>query len=136
MFNRFYSKFGSNSFLNILEDIRFAYISTSFTSKHGLRLSKHFLWHSSTCSFDLFCIVYQCPYLFHTTLIHSLLREVCFIKRSPLTIVFTNLLAVFHYLVKLKLWFWLGRFWSKASASRNHQLIMEFYQTFQLCQLC
>ena len=41
MFNRFYSKSGYNPFLNIFEDIRFAYILTSFTSKYGLRLSNH-----------------------------------------------------------------------------------------------
>ena len=132
MFNRFYSKSDYNPFLNILGDIRFAYILTSFTSKYGLRLGKHLFWYGSTCSFDLFRIAYLWPYLFHTTLTHSLLKYICFTKRSLTTIAFINLLTLFHYLVRLKLWFWLGRFWSKASASRNHQLIMEFYQIFQL----
>ena len=49
-------------------------VSTSFTSKRGLQLSKHVFWHSNMYSFDLFCIVYLRPYLFHTTLTHSLLK--------------------------------------------------------------
>ena len=39
---------------------------------------------------------------------------VCFIKRSTKTIALTKLLTLFYYLVRLKLWFWLGRFWFKA----------------------
>ena len=49
MFNRFYSKFDYNPFLNILEDARFAYISTSFTFKHGLQLGKHLFFGTMVC---------------------------------------------------------------------------------------
>lgn len=57
-------------------------ISTSFTSKFGLSLRKHLFWHSSTCSFDLFCIAYLWSNFFHVILSHSFLKSTTFFLLS------------------------------------------------------
>ena len=119
MFNSFYSQFGYNLFLYILRTSDLLSTSTSFTSKHWVSDWVSIFFGTVVHVSLIYFVLFVCGRTFSIPLQPAFPPKiynffVCFIKRSTKTIALTKLLTLFYYLVRLKLWFWLGRFWFKA----------------------